>query len=137
MATVSGQNTAKTSGKRRRTSAAHAPQSSRRSSSQIRSGAMSSRSEAQRCMAASVSASGTSPRQAEKRRPRRIRSASSRSRSSAVPTQRKIPLSRSFLPPNGSRTVPRRSIAMALTVKSRRRKSSVSESVNVTVSGRR
>ena len=56
---------------------------------------------------------------------------------SGSPTHRRTFVVRSARPPRGSYRVPCRSAAIALMVKSRRRRSSSRESVNVTVSGLR
>ena len=115
----------------------------RRSSSRTRSAETEATVGASSRIAASVPGSIASSKRPANRAARMRRRASSAKRSSGSPTARSRRASRSAWPPCGSTNAPRpasRSIgsqAMALIVKSRRARSSVSETPNRTSSGRR
>ena len=91
--------------------------------------------DAQIIAAASVAGSISKFSCAEKRKARKMRSASSEKRTSGSPTARKIPFSRSSRPPNRSTSPTVSFHAMALTVKSRRDRSSAIRPVKATASG--
>ena len=82
------------------------------------------------CIAAAVSGSILNPHTAANRIARIILKASSENLSSALPTQRIMPLSKSSLPPNRSITPLLSLYAIAFTVKSRRFKSSATADTN-------
>ena len=88
-----------------------------------------------RRMAARVPSSMEKPSWAAKRTARSIRRASSAKRVSGSPTQRISLRNRSSCPPYRSITMPRSSRAMALTVKSRRARSSARVASKSTASG--
>ena len=87
------------------------------------------------CAARAVSFSAEKPSTEQKRTSRKMRSASSSNRRFGSPTQRRTPAFRSSCPPQGSTSVPSGDKAMALTVKSRRARSSSMLVPNVTESG--
>ena len=137
MGSTSGQNTPMTSGYARITASAFFPHSSLKSSAWMRSAAMSPSRSLFLWIPAAVFSSMEKPSTAENRSARRMRRASSSKRRSGSPTHRRMPAIKSSCPPKGSRIVPSSPSAMALTVKSRRFRSSSRERVKVTVSGRR
>ena len=86
-------------------------------------------------MASSVTGSSLKPSCAEKRRARRIRSASSLNRSVGFPTQRMTLRCKSLIPSNRSTSPSSLLYAIALIVKSRRRRSSARLEVKTTSFG--
>ena len=114
------------------------PANSLRSSSETRSRETFASDGSAGSIAASVAGSSSNPSCEANRATRITRNPSSVNRATGSPTARNTRASRSFTPSNGSNIAfPATSYAIALTVRSRRNRSSCSGTPNTTESGRR